>query len=183
MQLVRHCKGSPIAIKVIGRSLSNRSIELWQKMVEELSQGHSILDSDSELLTSLQKILDVLEDNPIIKECFMDLALFPEHQTIPVAALIDMWVELYGLDNYGIKAIAIVNRLDSMNLANVLVTRYSHYDYLHFFSTASDGFLYCLYCEGNFLCKELMSANFSGKIQVTRTVITITTISSSCMIF
>ena len=137
MQVVRHCKGSPIAIKVIGRSLSNQCIELWQKMVEELSQGHSILDSNTELLTSLQKILDVLEDNPIIKECFMDLALFPQHQRIPVAALIDMWVELYGLDNYGIKAIAIVNRLDSMNLANVLVTRYSHNDYLYFFSTAS----------------------------------------------
>ncbi|CAJ1942727.1 unnamed protein product [Sphenostylis stenocarpa] len=121
-KVVRHCKGLPLAIKVIGRSLSHRSIELWQKTVKELSQGHSILDSNSELLTSLQKILDLLEDNPII-ECFMDLALFPENQRIPVAALIDMWVELYGLDNYGIKAIATVNRLDSMNLANVLVTR------------------------------------------------------------
>ncbi|XP_014506476.1 probable disease resistance protein At5g66900 [Vigna radiata var. radiata] len=122
-KVVRHCKGLPLAIKVIGRSLSQQSIELWQKMVEELSEGHCILDSNSELLSSLQKILDVLEDNPIIKECFMDLALFPEHQRIPVAALVDMWVELYGLDNYGIKAIAIVNRLDSMNLANVTVTR------------------------------------------------------------
>ncbi|KAK7346513.1 hypothetical protein VNO80_21034 [Phaseolus coccineus] len=121
-KVVRHCKGSPIAIKVIGRSLSNQCIELWQKMVEELSQGHSILDSNTELLTSIQKILDVLEDNPIIKECFMDLALFPQQQRIPVAALIDMWGELYGLDKYGVKAIAIVNRLDSMNLANVLVT-------------------------------------------------------------
>ena len=89
-----------------------------------MSQGHSILDSNTELLTSFQKILDVLEDNPTIKECFMDLALFPEDQRIPVAALVDMWVELYGLDNDGIETVAIVNKLASMNLVNVLVTRY-----------------------------------------------------------
>jgi len=103
----------------------NRPIELWQKMVEELSQGHSILDFNIDLLTSLQKILDVLEDNSIIKECFKDLALFPEHQRIPVAALVDIWVELYGLDNNGMQVMAILNKLDSMNLVNVLVTRYS----------------------------------------------------------
>jgi len=125
MQVVSHCKGLPLAIKVIGRSLSNRPYEFWQKMVEELSQGHSILDSNIDLLTSLQKILDVLEDNSIIKECFMDLALFPEDQRIPLAALVDIWAELYGLDNNGIEVMAIVNKLDSMNLANVLVTRYS----------------------------------------------------------
>ena len=54
----------------------------------------------------------------------MDLALFPEDQRIPVAALVDMWVELYGLDNDGIETVAIVNKLASMNLVNVLVTRY-----------------------------------------------------------
>jgi len=105
----------------------NRPIELWQKMVEELSQGHSILDFNIDLLTSLQKILDVLEDNSIIKECFKDLALFPEHQRIPVAALVDIWVELYGLDNNGMQVMAILNKLDSMNLVNVLVTRYSQW--------------------------------------------------------
>ncbi|KAG5098059.1 hypothetical protein JHK82_047913 [Glycine max] len=124
MQIVRHCKGLPLAIKVIGRSLSNQPYELWQKMVEKLSQGHSILDSNTKLVASLKKISDVLEDNSIIKECFIDLALFPENQKIPVAALVDMWVELYGLDNDGI-VMANVNKLASMNLANVLETRYN----------------------------------------------------------
>ncbi|MCI25864.1 disease resistance protein, partial [Trifolium medium] len=59
------------------------------------------------------------------KECFMDLALFPEDQRIPVAALIDMWAELYGLDDDGIEAMNIINKLDSMNLADVLVARYN----------------------------------------------------------
>lgn len=116
--------GLPLAIKVIGRSLSHRPNELWQKMVLELSDGNSILlDCNTELLTYLPKILDVLEDNTVIKECFMDLGLFSEDQRIPVTALIDMWAELYGLDNDGIEAMAIINKLESMNLANVLITR------------------------------------------------------------
>jgi len=115
--------GLPLAIKVIGRSLCNQRSELWLKMVEELSQGRSILDSNVELLTCLRKILDVLEDNLVIKGCFMDLGLFPEDQRIPVTALIDMWVELYGLDNEGIQAMTIINKLHSMNLANVLIAR------------------------------------------------------------
>jgi len=124
MQVVKSCKGLPLAIKVIGRSLSHQPFELWQKMVEELSHGHSILDSNStELLTYLQKILDVLEDNTMIKECFMDLSLFPEDQRISITALIDMWAELYGLDNDGIEAMAIINKLESMNLVNVLIAR------------------------------------------------------------
>jgi hypothetical protein len=124
IQVVENCKGLPLAIKVIATSLSNRPYELWEKIVKELSQGSSILDSNMELLTRLRKILDVLEDNPINKECFMDLALFPEDQRIPVAALIDMWAELYGLDDDGIEAMNIINKLDSMNLADVLVARY-----------------------------------------------------------
>jgi len=53
----------------------------------------------------------------------MDLGLFPEDQRIPVTALIDMWAELYGLDNDGIEAMTIINKLHSMNLANVLIAR------------------------------------------------------------
>jgi len=123
MQVVRYCKGLPLAIKVIGRSLSNQSLELWQKTLDELSQGHSILDSSTELISCFQKLLDVLEDNPITKECFMDLGLFPEDQRIPLPALIDMWAELYKLDDDGIEAMEIIKKLDSMNLANLLVAR------------------------------------------------------------
>jgi hypothetical protein len=125
IQVVENCKGLPLAIKVIATSLSNRPYELWEKIVKELSQGRSILDSSTELLTRLRKVLDVLEDNAINKECFMDLALFPEDLRIPVAALIDMWAELYKLDDEGIEAMAIINKLDSMNLAKVSVARYN----------------------------------------------------------
>jgi len=125
VQVVRICKGLPLAIKVIGRSLSHQPSELWLRMVEELSQ-HSILDSNTELLTCLQKILNVLEDDPAIKECFMDLGLFPEDQRISVTTLIDMWAESCSLDDNGTEAMAIIKKLDSMNLANVLVARYTY---------------------------------------------------------
>jgi len=92
--------------------------------VKELSQGRSILDSNTELLTRLQKIFDVLEDNPTIMECFRDIALFPEDHRIPVAALVDMWAELYRLDDNGIQAMEIINKLGIMNLANVIIPRY-----------------------------------------------------------
>ncbi|KAK7263086.1 hypothetical protein RJT34_30670 [Clitoria ternatea] len=122
-EVVKYCKGLPLAIKVIARSLGQQPYEIWQKTVEELSCGHSVLGSNTELFTCLQKFLHVLEDNPIIKECFMDLGLFPEDQRIPVPALIDMWAELYGLDDDGKKAMDIIKKLDSMNLANLLVAR------------------------------------------------------------
>ena len=125
MQVVRGCRGLPLALKIIGRSLCQQPFEVWQKMVKEWSQGQSIFYSNNDLLTCLQKSLDVLEDEPIIKECFMDLGLFPEDQRIPVAALVDMWAELYKLDNKGIDAMAIINKLTNRNLANVIVTRYS----------------------------------------------------------
>ncbi|GAU49145.1 hypothetical protein TSUD_191470 [Trifolium subterraneum] len=120
-KVVRSCKGLPLAIKVIATSLRNRHYDLWKKMMKELSPGHSILDST-------KVIFDVLEDNPIIKECFMDLALFPEDHRIHVAALIDMWTELYELDDNGIEAMEIINKLGSMNLANVLIARKSASD-------------------------------------------------------
>nr|AAN62760.1 disease resistance protein-like protein MsR1 [Medicago sativa] len=122
-KVVRSCQGLPLTIKVIATSLKNRPHDLWRKIVKELSQGHSILDSNTELLTRLQKIFDVLEDNPTIIECFMDLALFPEDHRIPVAALVDMWAELYRLDDTGIQAMEIINKLGIMNLANVIIPR------------------------------------------------------------
>lgn len=94
-------------------------------MVKLLSKGHSIACSNPNLLNLLQKNLeDALENNPIIKECFMDLGLFFEEKKIPVAALIDMWTELNDLDDDNIDGMNFVHELDNMNLANIVVARY-----------------------------------------------------------
>ncbi|KHN29221.1 Putative disease resistance protein, partial [Glycine soja] len=100
-------------------SCSSISEEVIQKVVKNCKGlplsikviGSSLCNQPFEILTS---------DNSV-KECFRDLGLFPEDQRIPFTSLIDMWAELYGLDDDGIEAMSIINKLDSMNLANVSV--------------------------------------------------------------
>ncbi|KAB2617911.1 disease resistance protein [Pyrus ussuriensis x Pyrus communis] len=123
-KIIKRCKGCPLAIALVGRSLRGQPIEIWHKRVVEWCKGSSILDSDKELLACLQSSLDALDkEKPIIKECFLDLGSFPEDQRIAVAALIDMWAELYGLDEE-ILTIANLHELTARSLANLVVTRH-----------------------------------------------------------
>jgi hypothetical protein len=122
-QIVERCRGFPLAITVVGRSLCGQPIEIWQKRVMEWSRGSSVLDSESDLLSCLRSSLDALdEEKSLIRECFFDLGLFPEDRRIPATILIDMWAELYGIDH--IESIANLYELASRNLANLVVTRY-----------------------------------------------------------
>ena len=89
------------------------------------SDGRSFLSSDAELLACLQKSLEFQYDKDSIEDCFMDLGSFPEDQRIPVAALIDMWVELYELDEDGIHAIANLQELTTRNLASLAMAKYA----------------------------------------------------------
>lgn len=126
MQIVKGCKGSPLALEVIGGSLCQQPFEVWQIMKERL-KSQSILESNADLLSRLQNSLDILEGEFSIKEkeCFMDLGLFPEDQRIRVSALIDMWTELHNLDEGGKKAMNIIHNLTNKNLVNLIVTRYT----------------------------------------------------------
>lgn len=126
MQIVKSCKGSPFALKIIGDSLCGRPFEVWQDMEGRLN-SQSFLTSNKALLSHLQNCLDILEDEFSIKEkdCFMDLGLFPEGKRIFVPALIDMWAELYELDEDGKKAMNIIYNLTDKNLVNVIDTRYN----------------------------------------------------------
>ena len=138
MQVVRGCKGLPLALEIISGSLCQQPFEVWQKR-KELLQGYSILQSNTDFQAFLKQFLDdVLEDKPIIKECFMDLGLFPEDQRIPVAALIDMWAELHEPDENGINAVNIISELVTKNLASMVVTRYTEFLLLFFPCRPSD---------------------------------------------
>ena len=89
------------------------------------SDGQFFFNSDTgKLLDHLQKSLEFPKDKFTIKECFMDLGSFPEDQRIPIAALIDMWAELYELDEGGIHAIANLHELTTRNLASLVMSRY-----------------------------------------------------------
>ncbi|GAU49137.1 hypothetical protein TSUD_191390 [Trifolium subterraneum] len=142
-QIAQGCWGSPLALQLIGGSLCGQHITMWKKMVKLLSKGHSIVESNNDLLNRLQNVLeDALEDKPIIKECFMDLGLFFEDKEIPVAALIDMWTELNNLDDDNIEGMSFVHELDNLHLVNLAVSREaaSHIDnyYNHHFVTQHD---------------------------------------------
>lgn len=132
MQIVERLKGFPPAIKMVGRSLCGQPIEIWKNRLTQWSKGSSILDSESDLLDYLQTNLDFLDKEEMtIKECFIDLGLFPEDQRIPVAALIDIWTELYKLDEDSM-SIQILYELVSQGLANLVSTRYACF-YKHVF--------------------------------------------------
>ncbi|XP_062018524.1 probable disease resistance protein At5g66900 [Rosa rugosa] len=118
--IVEQCKGFPLAITVVGRSLAGQPIEMWKKKEIEWSKGSLILDSETELLFCLQSSLDALDEE--LKECFLDLGSFPEDKQIPVAALMDMWAESFYLDEDAL-CIAKLQELNNRSLANLVDTR------------------------------------------------------------
>nr|XP_011464469.1 PREDICTED: probable disease resistance protein At5g66900 isoform X2 [Fragaria vesca subsp. vesca] len=141
-KIVERCMGFPLAITVLGRSLCGQPIEIWQKRVLEWSRGSSVLESEHDLLDCLQSSLDALdEEKPLIRECFIDLGLFPEDQRIPATVLVDMWAELYGIHE-DILSISHLYELASQSLANLVVTRkdnkYSDGYYTEHFVTQHD---------------------------------------------
>lgn len=92
----------------------------------ELSKG-SILEADEKLLAYLKSCLDDLgKGMAAVKNCFIDLGLFPEDRIIPVTALLDMWAEYKGTKD--ILSIANLYDLTNRNLARlVVVTGYASF--------------------------------------------------------
>ncbi|XP_057849400.2 probable disease resistance protein At4g33300 [Cryptomeria japonica] len=87
----QQCKGLPLALKVIGRSLYGESDPVWERVEKSLSAGEPFRDDHKgSLLNKLKTSIDVLEDNE--RECFLDLGAFPQRKTIPAKELVDIWV-------------------------------------------------------------------------------------------
>ncbi|XP_062016010.1 disease resistance protein ADR1-like [Rosa rugosa] len=123
-KIVERCKGFPLAITVVGRSLCAQPIEMWLDRLNQWSKGSSIFDSETDLLFSLQSSLDALDkERAIIRECFLDLGSFPEDKEIPVDALIDIWSELYEIDE-DTSCIANLYELNNRSLANLIDNMY-----------------------------------------------------------
>ncbi|XP_041006774.1 probable disease resistance protein At5g66900 [Juglans microcarpa x Juglans regia] len=128
-KIVKFCGGFPLALEVIGSSLRGESAATWENRMQNWTSGDSILDSvpEIDLLERLQSSLEFSDKKVkpkyevIMKECFMDIGSFPEDQRIRVASLIDMWEELYELDEVG--TIANLLEISSRNLASLVVTR------------------------------------------------------------
>ncbi|XP_059670919.1 probable disease resistance protein At5g66900 [Cornus florida] len=137
--IVRGCGGFPLALYVVGGSLHGQPEVIWTRRRMQLSnesyERQSIFDLNSELLFRLKSSIDALDEKTHVKECFLDLGSFPENQRIRVAALMDMWTELYNLDEDGIYALGNIHELSSRNLVNVELTRY--FTFLFFFEVTT----------------------------------------------
>lgn len=120
---MRSCGRFPLALEVNGKSLREKPVEAWRSRARKWSNGHSVLKSSPDLLQCLQKYLEFSDDEDILKECFMDLASFPEGQRVTVPSLIDMWAELDELDEHGNDAIDNLHELTTRNLATLVRTR------------------------------------------------------------
>lgn len=120
---MKACKGVPLALTVVGKSLCGQPAAIWQHRAAEISKGGQIFESNTHLHNCLKRSLEVLDDKGIVKECYMDLGSFPEGQWIPATALIDMWAELYELDEDGMDSIAKLHELDNLNLVTLEVRR------------------------------------------------------------
>ena len=130
LQIVKGCGGFPLALKMIGSSLRGRCAEEWRSRLLKWPDSQFFRNSEIGLVDQLQKSLEFPNDKFFIKDCFMDLGLFPEDQRIYVAALIDMWAELYELDEDGIHAIANLQELTTLNLASLVLVRYAGFLFL-----------------------------------------------------
>ena len=125
LQVVEHCKKVPLALKLIGSSLRNKPRQIWEREVRKWSKGTSILSTEGELLSCLQSSINVLgQQDAILKECFMDLGSFPEDKRIHPGILIDLWTELYELEDNDV--IAYLFDLTYHNLVNFDVKRYAY---------------------------------------------------------
>ncbi|KAM7251907.1 hypothetical protein ACFE04_023790 [Oxalis oulophora] len=120
-KIVECCKGLPLALKVVGGSLSGQPPSIWKAKEMEFSEGATVLESNDEVLDCVKKTYDGLDSK--LKEFYMDLGSFPEDQKIPVTSLVDMWVERYNLDEHGVRAITNLHQLSYRNLLNLDVTR------------------------------------------------------------
>ncbi|XP_042492989.1 putative disease resistance protein At5g47280 [Macadamia integrifolia] len=114
-KIVDGCKGLPLVLSVIGHSLRRQPPRVWQSTERKLSSC-SIFESHSVLLHILGTSIDNLEKK--VQECFMDLSSFPEDQRIPASALIDIWVELHGIDE--VDAYINLHELSTKNLVSLI---------------------------------------------------------------
>lgn len=108
-------------------SLGDKHEVFWKTTLTSWSLGQStIFGSENEMLQKLKTSIDALDDEngmQIVRNCFMDLASFPEDQRIPAEALMDMWAELYNFKKEDKSTYRSLLELSDRNLLNLVPAR------------------------------------------------------------
>lgn len=115
-EVIEECKGLPLALNVIGKSLNGKGPEEWTAVKEKLSQGKPINESHKALLECLATSIDNVDEE--VRECFLDMAIFPEARKSCADPLLDLGVYVHDLGWES--AYAILVELASRNLVNLV---------------------------------------------------------------
>ncbi|KAF8115254.1 hypothetical protein N665_0029s0092 [Sinapis alba] len=116
-QVVAECKGLPLSLKVVGASLKDRPEIYWQGVVNRLSKGEPADEThESRVFAQIEATLETLD--PKTRECFIDMGAFPEDKKIPLDVIINMWVEMYDLEDA--TAFAVLVDLSNRNLLTLV---------------------------------------------------------------
>jgi Leucine-rich repeat (LRR) protein len=89
------CKGLPLALKVIGGSMVGKTTrQEWEFQLNCLWESRQLPGQQEEaaLFGRLKLSYDNLDkDNPILKECFLGFAAFPEDRMVEMEELVKLW--------------------------------------------------------------------------------------------
>ncbi|XP_033147790.1 probable disease resistance RPP8-like protein 2 [Brassica rapa] len=91
-KMVTHCGGLPLAVKVLGGLLANKTmVEEWKRVDDNIQSQIVRIDDKSQ--DSVYRVLSMsYEDLPMqLKHCFLYLAHFPEDDKIQVDRLYYLW--------------------------------------------------------------------------------------------
>lgn len=97
-EVISECKCLPLALKVIGGSLSNVRFPIaWRNARDKLREAEPLGEYQKDVLQRrLQTSIDALDLK--LQECFVDLGAYPEDSQCSVDSLLDIWVYVRGME-------------------------------------------------------------------------------------
>ena len=100
--IVEECKGLPLALIVIGRSMANRKTPRdWEQAIQALKSYPANFAGMEDQVFRILKFSYNHLDNDIIKSCFLYCSIFPEDHSIENEDLINLWIGEGFLDKFG----------------------------------------------------------------------------------
>ena len=100
--VVEECRGLPLAIVVIGRSMASRKMPRdWEQAIQVLKSYPAEFSGMGDQVFPILKFSFDNLDNDTIKSCFLYCSLFPEDHNIWNENLIDLWIGEGFLDKFG----------------------------------------------------------------------------------